>query len=74
MTCTCHSSALLDKTLADNQVLRNALVGFVGVDDVGQLQAMEAFVRASGSPNMDKTIAINAIHALIKTMPVTAEG
>lgn len=52
--------------------LRVALVGLVGVDGKEDLEKLEAMIRLMPAPDADKAVTINAIHALIETLPVTA--
>lgn len=51
------------------QMLRAALVGLVGVDGRDELEAMELVIRFSPAPAADKAATIDAIHALISTLP-----
>lgn len=48
-------------------LLRSALVGLVGSDDIEQLEAIELAIRTMPAPDEDKVNTINAIHAIIKT-------
>lgn len=57
------------KAEADVALLRSALVGMLGVDTKHDLEQMEAMVRMQPAPEADKAVAINAIHALLATMP-----
>lgn len=50
-------------------LLRSALVQVVGVDGRDELEAMEAFIRLTPAPAADKAATIDAIHALITTLP-----
>lgn len=50
-------------------ILRAALVGLVGVDGREELEAMEAVMRLLPAPAADKAVTIDAIHALIATLP-----
>lgn len=54
---------------ADITLLRSALIGMIGVDTEHDLKQMEAMVRTQPAPEADKVVAINAIHALLATMP-----
>jgi hypothetical protein len=59
----------------DNAVLRTALVGLVGADGKAELEQMEAALRAMPVPMADQSIKaaiIDAIHALLATLPNTA--
>jgi len=49
--------------------LRNALVGLVGVDGKDDLEKLEAMMRLMPAPDADKAVTINAIHALLETLP-----
>lgn len=49
--------------------LRNALVGLIGVDGKEDLEQMEAAIRLLPAPAADKAASIDAIHALIATLP-----
>ncbi len=44
--------------------LRSALVGLIGAESTEELDAMEAVLRSTPSPESDKIAAINAIDAL----------
>jgi hypothetical protein len=50
-------------------LLRGALIGLVGSSDKEELEVMEATVRLLKAPEADKIATINAIHALLATMP-----
>jgi hypothetical protein len=52
------------------QQLRSALVGLVGVNTRAELEQMEAFMRLMPAPAEDKAATIDAIHALLATMPI----
>jgi hypothetical protein len=49
--------------------LRSALVGLVGVDGKAELEQMEVTMRLLPAPDEDKAVSINAIHALLATLP-----
>ena len=49
--------------------LRKALAGLVGADTRTELEGMEAILRASPVPAENSAVAINAIHALLDTLP-----
>jgi len=53
--------------------LRAALVGLIGVDGRDELEAMEATMRLLPAPAADKAASIDAIHALLATLPETEE-
>lgn len=59
----------LRKAEADIAVLRSALVGLIGVDTEQELRQMEGLIRSHPVPDADKAASINAIHALLATMP-----
>lgn len=50
-------------------MLRAALVGLVGVDGRVDLEQMEAVMRLLPAPAQDKAATIDAIHALVATLP-----
>lgn len=58
---------------AENARLRSALVGLIGADSEQELRQMEATMRLLPAPEEDKAVSINAIHALLATLPVNAE-
>jgi len=47
--------------------LRSALAGMVGVSSKEELELMEVGVRASQVAEVDRVVALNAIHALLET-------
>lgn len=49
--------------------LRDALAAFVGASSADELRSMEAAMRAMPAPDADKAVAINAIQALLSTVP-----
>jgi len=49
--------------------LRTALEELVGAASKDELEKMELILRLAAVPMADKTAAINAIHALLETMP-----
>lgn len=53
----------------DADVLRKALVGLLGVDGRADLEQMEGHIRASIAPQADKVAGLDAIHALLSTLP-----
>ena len=62
------ATALHLETMQKNvAALRAALVGLVGADDEDALRQMEAALRLLPAPDSDKTVTINAIHALLAT-------
>ena len=61
------------KAECDIAMLRAALVGLIGADTEQELREMEATMRLLPAPEADKAVSINAIHALLATMPPNAE-
>lgn len=59
----------IENAIAQRDRLRAALVGLVGVDGREELEAMEAMMRLLPAPAADKAVTIDAIHALIATLP-----
>jgi hypothetical protein len=57
------------KAEADIALLRAALAGLIGSDTEAELRQMEATMRLLPAPEEDKAVSINAIHALLSTMP-----
>lgn len=68
---TCLEKAIRDiGTLRSERLaLRSALVSLVGVDGREDLEAMEGVMRLMAAPAQDKAATIDAIHALISTLP-----
>ena len=62
------------KAEADIELLRGALAGLVGGSDKAELEQMELAVRVIPAPEADKIASLNAIHALLVTMPINAKG
>lgn len=60
----------LSEVIAQRDRLRAALVGVVGVSTREELEQMEAFMRSTPAPAEDKAATIDAIHALIATLPL----
>jgi hypothetical protein len=54
---------------AERDRLRSALVGLVGVDGKDDLEQMEVVMRMTPAPAEDKAVTIDAIHALIVSLP-----
>lgn len=50
-------------------LLRAALVGLIGTDSEQELRQMEATMRTLPALGADRAVSINAIHALLSTMP-----
>lgn len=61
------------KVEADKILLRAALAGLVGASGKADLEQMEVAIRALSAPDSDKAASINAIHALLATLPTEAE-
>jgi len=57
------------KAEADIALLRGALAGLVGVSDKDELEQMEVMMRSIPAPAEDKSASIDAIHALLATLP-----
>ena len=60
------------KAEADIALLRAALVGLIGADGAEELRQIEATMRLLPAPAEDKAVSINAIHALLATLPINA--
>ena len=60
------------KAEADIALLRSALAGLIGADTKDELMQMEATMRLLPAPEADKVVSINAIRALLATMPPNA--
>lgn len=63
------AAALRKDQASDIATLRSALIGLVGAETVDELKSMEATMRLLPAPEADKVVSINAIQALIATMP-----
>ncbi|OCA65205.1 hypothetical protein [Aeromonas hydrophila] len=59
----------LRKAEADIALLRSVLVGLIGAGTEAELRQMEGIIRALPVPDADKAVSINAIHALLATIP-----
>jgi len=57
------------KAEEDVALLRNALVGIIGASDKAELERLELAVRVLPAPDADKIAGLNAIHALLATLP-----
>lgn len=55
----------------DNAKLRKALVGLVGADTKVELEGMEAAIHVLPVSDEDRMTALNALHALRDTIPVS---
>jgi hypothetical protein len=61
----------LSEVMAQRDRLRAALVALIGVDGKAELEQMEAVMRLMPAPAEDKAASVDAIHALIATLPAT---
>lgn len=59
----------IENAIAQRNTLRAALVGLIGVDGKDDLKALEATMRLMPAPAADKAASIDAIHALLETLP-----
>ena len=59
------------KAESDIQMLRAALVGLIGAGEKAELLSMEAAIRIIPGEEADKVAALNAVHALLLTMPAS---
>jgi hypothetical protein len=57
------------KAEATIKKLRNAIIGIIGAESLAELSAMEIYIRTCDAPDSDKAFTINAIHALMETLP-----
>ncbi len=51
------------------KLLQNALIGLIGVDSIPELKEMEAIVLSHPSSDLNKPAVLNAISALLFTIP-----
>lgn len=65
-TCDKHPLRQAEATI---QQLRSALVGLIGESDVTVLKAMEVELRKLPGIEADRAAAINAVHAILATVP-----
>ena len=56
----------------DIAMLRAALAGLIGAEAEDELRQMEVIMPMTTAPEEDKAVAINAIRALLATMPPNA--
>lgn len=79
-TPACESSVLTEhikicarhpmrKAESDIAMLRSALAGLIGADTEDELRQIESAMRVLPAPEADKAVSINAIHALLETLP-----
>lgn len=59
----------LNQAWQERDRLRAALVGVIGADGREALEAMAAVIRAAVAPADDTAVSIDAIHALLDTLP-----
>lgn len=57
------------KVEADIALLRSALIGLVGVSEKAELEQLAAAVRVLPQSEADKAVSLDAIHALLATLP-----
>ncbi|WP_421179296.1 hypothetical protein [Aeromonas enteropelogenes] len=55
----------------DVALLRAALIGLIGAETEAELRQMEVIMRTLPVPDADRAASINAIHALLATMPAS---
>jgi hypothetical protein len=67
------NSSLPEQAETERNMLREALVGLVGVDTRDELEQLEAVMRLLPAPTADKVATINAIHSLLATLPAAAD-
>jgi outer membrane protein TolC len=63
------AEAALETVQQQRDQLRAALVGLVGVDGREELEPLEGVMRVMVAPAKDKAASIDAIHALLATLP-----
>jgi hypothetical protein len=63
-----------DDLKKDVAMLRSALVGLIGVETEAELRQMEGALRVLPMPAAERAASIDAIHALLATMPASQEG
>ena len=62
------------KAEADIALLRSARAGLIGADAEDELRQMEVAMRLLPAPDADKAVSINAIHALLATLPPNVQA
>ena len=67
-TCAAHPLRKAEAE-ADIVTLRSALIGLIGAETEAELRQIELAIRAMPVPDADRAVSINAINALIATMP-----
>lgn len=68
-TCEKHPLRAAEQRIA---TLTAALSGVVGASTRSELESMEAVIRIMPCPAEDKAVSINAIHALLSELDITA--
>lgn len=63
----------MSDVINDVILLRTALIGLIGAETEAELRQMEVIMRTLPMPDADRAASINAIHALLATMP-TSQG
>lgn len=63
------STQELAAAIKDIAMLRSALAGLIGADTEAELRQLEAIMRTIDITDADRAASINAIHALLATMP-----
>lgn len=61
----------MSDVIQDVALLRSALIGLIGAETEEDLRQMEVIMRALSITDADRVASINAIHALLATMPTT---
>lgn len=59
----------LKKVTDERNTLRRALVGLIGMDTREELELIELELRSAPAPEVDKVSSINAVQALLQTLP-----
>ena len=65
-TCEKHPMRSVEAKLAK---VRSALAAMIGADGKAELEQMECAIRLLPAPQADKVVSLDAIHALIETLP-----
>lgn len=63
----------MSDVINDVTLLRTALTCLIGAETEAELRQMEVIMRTLPMPDADRAASINAIHALLATMP-TSQG
>ncbi len=61
----------MSDVINDVTLLRTALIGLIGAETEAELRQMEVIMRTLPMPDADRAASINAIHALLATMPTS---